>query len=177
MRAASPSQHFENPMNMSPKLRHRARQFAIQAIYQWQMAGGELADIKTQYIANNDYLKVDWEFFVDIITYVFKESTDLDQIIEPLLSKGASSLRPIERAILRLGIIELKHRIDIPFQVIIHEYVALDFEFGAEEGHKLINSILDKLARKIREVPDAGHDASCDASCQSKVKMSGPGQS
>lgn len=138
-------------MSVNPKLRHRARQFAIQAIYQWHMAGGELADIRAQYVATNDYLKVDWEFFHDLITHVFKEVVELDQVIEPLLDQGVESLKPIERAILRLGLVELKHRIDVPFQVVIHEYVDLDFEFGAEEGHKLINSILDKLAREIRK--------------------------
>ncbi len=138
-------------MSVSPKLRHRARQFAIQAIYQWQMAGGELADIRAQYVATNDYLKVDWEFFHDLIAHVFKELVELDNIIEPMLAKGVDSLKPIERAILRLGLVELKYRIDVPFQVVIHEYVDLDFEFGAEEGHKLINSILDKLAREIRK--------------------------
>jgi len=138
-------------MSVNPKLRHRARQFAIQAIYQWQMAGGELADIRAQYVATNDYLKVEWEFFHDLVTHVFKEVVELDQTIEPLLAKGVESLKPIERAILRLGLVELKHRIDVPFQVIVHEYVDLDFEFGAEEGHKLINGILDKLAREIRK--------------------------
>ncbi len=138
-------------MSVNPKLRHRARQFAIQAIYQWQMAGGELADIRAQYVATNDYLKVDWEFFHDLVTHVFKEVVELDQTIEPLLAKGVESLKPIERAILRLGLVELKHRIDVPFQVVVHEYVDLDFEFGAEEGHKLINSILDNLAREIRK--------------------------
>ena len=138
-------------MSVNPKLRHRARQFAIQAIYQWQMAGGELADIRAQYVATNDYLKVEWEFFHDLVTHVFKEVVELDNTIEPLLAKGVESLKPIERAILRLGLVELKHRIDVPFQIIVHEYVDLDFEFGAEEGHKLINGILDKLAREMRK--------------------------
>ncbi len=138
-------------MSVNPKLRHRARQFAIQAVYQWQMAGGELADIRAQYVSMNDYLKVDWEFFHDLVTHVFKEVVELDQMIEPLMAKGVSSLKPIERAILRLGLVELKHRIDVPFQVVVHEYVDLDFEFGAEEGHKLVNGVLDKLAREIRK--------------------------
>ncbi len=138
-------------MDMNPKHRRRARQFAIQAIYQWQIAGGELADIKTQFIATNHYLKVDWDFFIDLITRVLKEVTELDQEISPLLDRGSDSLRPIEKAILRLGLVELKYRLDVPFQVIIHEYVDLDFEFGAEEGHKLINGVLDRLAKKIRQ--------------------------
>lgn len=136
---------------INPKHRRRARQFAVQAIYQWQIAGGDLAELKTQYISNNHYLKVDWEFFVDLITHVLKEVTELDQDILPLVTKGSDTLRPIEKSILRLGLVELKHRLDVPFQVVIHEYVDLDFEFGAEEGHKLINGILDRLAQKFRE--------------------------
>ena len=86
-----------------------------------------------------------------MITRVLKEVTELDQEIDPLLDRGSDSLRPIEKAILRLGLVELKYRLDVPFQVVIHEYIDLDFEFGAEEGHKLINGILDRLAKQIRK--------------------------
>lgn len=137
-------------MNISPKQRNRARRFAIQAIYQWQLAGGQLADIKAQFIATNDYLRVDWPYFSRLVENVLKNLNELDAMINPLMAKGEDTLKPVEKAILRLGTSELKYCIDVPFQVVIAEYVELDFEFGAEEGHKLVNGILDKLSAVLR---------------------------
>lgn len=139
-------------MNISPKQRNRARRFAIQAVYQWQIAGGQLADVKAQFIANNDYLKVDWTFFSRLVDQVFKNLNELDALINPLVDKGEDTLKPIEKSILRLGTAELKYCVDVPFQVVLAEYVELDFEFGAEEGHKLVNAVLNKLAAELRAV-------------------------
>lgn len=137
-------------LGVNPKHRRRAREFLVQALYQWHMAGGELADLQAQFIASNDYQKVEWAFFSELLTYVLKNLDEIDPLIEPLLSKGSDSLKPVERAILRAGLGELKLRLDVPTPVVIHEYVDLAFEFGCEQGHKLINGILDATAKRIR---------------------------
>lgn len=137
-------------MTLSPKQRRRARNFAVQAIYQWQMAGGELAEIKAQYMAKNDFLKVDWVFFQELIDLVLKNVNELDEWINPLITRGEDSINPIEHGILRLATAELKYRIDVPFRVVLDEYIDLAEEYGAEDGHKFVNGVLDKIAAELR---------------------------
>ena len=137
-------------MSLSPKQRHRARTFALQAIYQWQMAGGELSALKAQYMTKNDYLKVDWPFFQDLLDHVLKNVSELDELIAPLIVRGEDTIQPIERAVLRLATVELKYRLDIPFKVVLDEYIDLAANYGSEEGDKFVNAVLDKLAQTLR---------------------------
>lgn len=137
-------------MTVSSKQRRRARNFAIQAIYQWQMAGGELAKIKAQFMTQNDYLKVDWDFFQDLIEHVLKNVNDLDALVAPYVDRGEDSIQSLEKAIMRLAAAELQFRPDVPFKVVLDEYVNLTEEYGAEDGHKFVNGVLDKLAQKLR---------------------------
>ena len=74
----------------------------------------------------------------------------LDEIIEPFLDRPISDLNPIELIILRMGVYELADRPDIPYRVIINECLELAKKFGAEEGYKYVNGVLDKVARKLR---------------------------
>lgn len=139
-------------MSPSPKQRHRARSFAVQAVYQWQVASGELAALKSQYISKNDYLKVDWIFFQNLLDLVLKNLNELDQLIAPYIDRGEDSIHLIERAILRLAVAELKFRLDVPFKVVLDQYIGLAAEFGAEGGDKFVNGVLDKLAKALRSL-------------------------
>lgn len=132
--------------------RHKARRLATQALYTWQMGGQDLSDIDEQYRLEHDMSKVDQEYFNDLLHQVPVHVEELESLIIPHLDRELEQLDPIERAILRLGIYELVHRPDVPYKVVINEGVELAKTFGAEDGHKYVNSILDILAQKLRDV-------------------------
>ena len=129
--------------------RRRARRLLLQALYQWQIADGEILDIIKQFRDENPG-KMDWEYFEEVLTGIPNEVANLEARIAPLLDRDTKSLDPIERALLYLGTYELTHRLDVPYRVVINEAVELAKMFGATESHKYINGVLDKLAPELR---------------------------
>lgn len=136
----------------SPAARRKARSFAMQAIYQWHMAGADLAKIEAEFRADNDMSKVDLEYFHEILHGVPRELSALDQIIKPLLDRDSEEMTPVELSILRLATYEMMHRIDVPYKVVINEAVELAKSFGATDGHKYVNGVVDKIAQQVRTV-------------------------
>ena len=136
----------------SPAARRKARSFALQAIYQWHMAGADLAKIEAEFRADNDMSKVDLEYFHEILHGVPRELSALDQIIKPLLDRDSEEMTPVELSILRLATYEMMHRIDVPYKVVINEAVELAKSFGATDGHKYVNGVVDKIAQQERTV-------------------------
>jgi N utilization substance protein B len=133
-------------------LRRKARHYALQALYQWHMAGAALSDIEAEFRTDYDFEKVDLEFFQDITHNVPAKVDELEALFEPyLIDRSLAELDPIERAVLRLGTYELNERIDVPYKVAINESVALAKKFGAAESHKFVNGVLDKVAKKLRQ--------------------------
>lgn len=133
------------------KARHKARRLATQALYSWQMSGQDLADIDMQYREEHDMSKVDEEYFVELLHQAPKHMAELDEQYASLLDRPIAEVDPVERAILRLGTYELLYRPDVPYRVVINEGVELAKTFGASDGHKYVNSILDGVAHKVRE--------------------------
>ena len=136
----------------SPAARRKARSFALQAIYQWHMAGADLAKIEAEFRADNDMSKVDLEYFHEILHGVPRELSALDQIIKPLLDRDSEEMTPVELSILRLATYEMMHRIDVPYKVVVNEAVELAKSFGATDGHKYVNGVVDKIAQQVRTV-------------------------
>ena len=136
----------------NPAARRKARHYGMQALYQWQMTKDAVAEIELQFLADYDFAKVDVEYFHDIIHHVPANLEELEQAFIPHLDRAIDDLDPIERALLRLGSYELVKRIDIPYKVVINESVALAKKFGATDGHKYINGVLDKLAQDVRAI-------------------------
>ncbi len=136
----------------NPGARRKARHYAIQALYQWDMAGASLNNIEAEFLADNDMNHVDVEYFRDILKGVPSNLTELDEMLMPCLSRDMSDVTPVEKAILRLAAFELAHRIDVPYKVVINESVELSKKFGATESHKFINGALDQLAQTVRIV-------------------------
>ena len=130
--------------------RRRARRALVQAVYQWQMADGDLVRIEADFLSSGSLDKADVEFFRELLGATLTNVGELDEQLLPLLDRELSSLDQIELAVLRLGALELKDRIDIPYPVVISEYVELAKTFGAEDGHKYVNGVLDKLALTLR---------------------------
>ena len=140
----------------SPAARRKARRFAVQALYQWHMAGADLSQIEAEFRTDNDMSKVDLEYFHDILHGVPRNVEGLDKKVEPLLDRRLDEMTPVELAVLRLASYEMCHRIDVPYKVVINEAVELAKTFGATDGHKYINGVLDKLAQRERTVEIRG---------------------
>lgn len=135
---------------MSAK-RSRARRLAMQALYQWQMTGQNVADIEAQFLTERDMAGADLSYFQELLHQIPVRLTDLDGEIAPLLDRKLEQVDPVERAVLRIGTYELIARPDVPYRVVINEAVALTKLFGAEQSHRYINGVLDKLARRLRQ--------------------------
>jgi N utilization substance protein B len=136
---------------MSEK-RSQARKHAVQAIYQWQMAGQDVADIINQFLEEQDLNSFEIPYFQDLLKGVPRHLEELDELIKPTLNRTIESVDPVERAILRLGAYELSHKPEVPYRVVINEAVELAKVFGAEQGHKFVNGVLDQVAKKVRAV-------------------------
>jgi len=132
------------------KARSRARQRAVQALYQWQLTAQNLGEIETQFLEEREMGKADLEFFHELLHEVPARLDELDGLLTPLLDRPLPQVDPVERAILRMGCYELKFRLDTPYRVVINEAVELAKVFGGEQGHKYVNSVLDKVARQVR---------------------------
>tara|TARA_R110001599_G_scaffold351822_1_gene584787 strand:+ start:124710 stop:125162 length:453 start_codon:yes stop_codon:yes gene_type:complete len=132
--------------------RRKARHYGMQALYQWHMAGASLADIEAEFRADYDFSHVDLEYFQALLHGVPACVDELEATFEPLLDRKLTDLDPIERTLLRMGTFELAQRQDVPYKVVINEAVALTRKFGATDGHKYINGVLDKVARVLRKV-------------------------
>lgn len=131
-------------------LRHNARQYALQAIYQWQLSGTPILEIESQFVQYHVTKKVDLEYFKEVISGVAKNQHELDNFISPFIERGIHEVDPIELAILRIATYEFAKRLDVPYRVIINEGLELAKKFGSIEGFKFINSVLDRVARQLR---------------------------
>jgi len=133
------------------KKRSQARHHAVQAIYQWQVAGQDIKDIRNQFVADQKPDSFELAYFETLLHGVPAHLDELDELLGPYLDRSIESVDPVERAILRLGTFELRFQLEVPYKVIINESIELSKVFGAEQGHKYVNGVLDKLARQLRK--------------------------
>ncbi len=134
---------------MQSALRTRARRLAMQALYQWDLSGSDLAAIEVQFHAEEDFGKADRDYFHELLHQVPARMDEIDAAYAPGLDRPVRELDPVERAVLRLATYELMVRIDVPYRVIINEAVNLAKKFGAEQSFKYINGVLDRTARTL----------------------------
>lgn len=132
--------------------RRRARHYALQALYQWTMTRAPLNEIEAGFRVDNDFSHVDGEYFHALLTGVTQHSNELDTQFEAKLDRALNDLDPIERNLLRMGVYELRDRIDVPYKVVINECIALAKKFGATDSFRYVNGILDKVARDLRQL-------------------------
>ena len=133
-------------------LRNRrwARRFALQALYQWEVTRQPMTDIENQFKDDKDIDRVDPEYFKDVLHGVVEQHDVIEVYIKRYIDRPLTELDPVELSILRLGIYELLKRPDVPYRVILNEGLELGKMFGATDGYKFVNGILDKVAREIR---------------------------
>jgi N utilization substance protein B len=140
------------PQHLLAARRRKARHYALQALYQWQIAGQGLNDIEAQFLTDYDMTNVDVEFFHDLVHNIPSQVAELQERFEKHLDRGIDELDPIELSLLRMGSYELLRRIDVPYKVAINETVNLAKRFGATDGYRYINGVLDKVAMECRAV-------------------------
>jgi N utilization substance protein B len=130
--------------------RRQARSLAMQALYSWHIAGQPLNEIEAQFRVDNDFSTVDGAYFHEILHGVPRQKTEIDAAFLPCLDRALEEVDPVELAILRLSTFELMNRQDVPYRVVINEGIELAKVFGATDGHKFVNGVLDKLAPRLR---------------------------
>ena len=130
--------------------RRKARQYLVQALYQWQLNKSPTQAIQDQFCNNQSMKKVDKDYFIEVLHAIPRQIAQLDEQLGPHLDRPLNELSPTELAILRLGCYELGQRLDIPFKVVINEAIELAKRFGADDSHRYINGVLDKLAPHLR---------------------------
>jgi N utilization substance protein B len=152
--------------------RSEARRYALLALYQWQLSAGDPAEIVRQFLGDPDWAaalgadllgqsteqgdapaeppRYDAQLFSELVRGVSEHADAIDEALRPLLDRAVTSLDPVERNILRIGTYELLYSPQLPVGVIINEAVNLAREFGATDGHRYVNGVLDKLARRVR---------------------------
>ena len=132
--------------------RTNARKAAVQALYQWQMTGQSLIDIERQFLEEERLKDAQKSYFTELFHGVPKNLEAIDLVLSEFVDRPVDMIDPVERAILRMGVYELLHRLDMPYRVVLNEGINLAKYFGADGSHKYVNGILDKVAQQKRAV-------------------------
>lgn len=135
----------------TPAARGKARRFALQALYQMKLTGCGAAEVERQFLQDHEMKRVDTEYLHELLEGISTNNDALLVLIASKLDRKLDELDPVELAALLISSFELVHRIDIPYRVAINEGVELAKQFGAAESHKLVNSVLDEIARHCRQ--------------------------
>lgn len=135
---------------MNPKERHRARGIIIQALYEKDISKNEDQQIIAGFLIDNPQLKFDRSYFQTSFIAIARDLLEIDKLYTKYLDRAFSALDPVSKAILRLASFELKYQLEIPHKVVLNEAIDLAKNYGAQDSHKFINGILDKLAKEIR---------------------------
>ncbi|MFT7178280.1 MAG: N utilization substance protein B [Oceanospirillaceae bacterium] len=135
-----------------PDRRRAARELALQALYQVHMSGATAIEVQAEFLADQDFQQADKRMFGQLLRGVAAQRESLDTMIEQHLDRKLSDLDPIELNVLRMGAYELSDSVSVPYRVVINECIELAKVFGATDGHKYVNSILDKVAINHRAV-------------------------
>ena len=130
--------------------RSRAREFALQALYQYIVSGNEPAaiDLFTRDLAG--FHKADVAHYDAVLHGCITTAEDLDKLIEPKLDRKLAEISPIEHAVMWIGVYEFLHCMDVPWRVVLNECIELAKEFGGTDGHKYVNAVLNGLAPQLR---------------------------
>lgn len=137
--------------------RHRARELALQGVYQWRVSGTEAADIEKHMQGEKNLGRYDKPMFSKLLRGVIAQHDDLQVLLAPHLDRPLEELSTVELAVLLVAAFELSQQLDVPYKVVINEAVELAKTFGGTDGHKYVNGVLDKLAPKVRAVEFANN--------------------
>lgn len=130
--------------------RSRAREFALQALYQ-HLVGGQDAESIDQFTRGlSGFHKADSVHYYALLHGCIREAAELDALIVPLLDRKLQEISPIEHAVMWIGAYELRHVAEVPWRVVLNECIELAKDFGGTDGHKYVNAVLNGVAPKLR---------------------------
>ena len=138
------------PQGIDLAARSRARRRALQAVYAWQVSGGNVRDVIAQFAHEQAREVADLAYFEDLVRGVLARSAELDAALAAHVDRDVAQVDQIERAVLRIAAYELLHRPDVPYRVVINEAIDTAKRFGSEHGHAYVNGVLDKAAAEWR---------------------------
>ena len=127
-----------------------ARKLALQALYRWQLNSCPWQDLVQEFGEAEDMARADRDYFRSLVEGVARDSATLDVRLAAFSDREPRLLDPIEHAILLIGLYELTAHQEVPYRVAINEAVGLAKRFGATDGHKFVNAVLDRAARELR---------------------------
>lgn len=130
--------------------RHRAREFALQGLYQWQVGGQDVSAIRLQAAGVPGFSRADETLYSALLEQTLTHAETLRADLTPHISREWTEISPIERGVLLLGACELRYHPETPYRVVINECIELAKTFGGTEGHKFVNGVLDKTAAVLR---------------------------
>lgn len=140
----------DNPVPAAGGSRRGSRRVAMQALYQWLLADTETTDLVRQFEGTGRLGDCDTEYFRILVQGVLADPDGLEAVIAPYLDRPPAQLDAVERAILLLGVFELRERLEVPYRVVLNEALELAKRFGAQDGHRFVNGVLDRAARELR---------------------------
>ncbi|MBT8443096.1 MAG: transcription antitermination factor NusB [Gammaproteobacteria bacterium] len=132
---------------MTTGARHGARRLLVQALYQHQISASDASALRDQFTQSTDFEHADGDYFFALLDEIVKDPAVLDERIDTFADRPVSQIDPVERAILWIGVAELRSHPEVPPKVVINEAVELAKEFGAEDSHRYVNAILDGAAK------------------------------
>lgn len=135
---------------MKPSPRRKARELAVQAVYSWQLSENSVSDVEVHFLTENAKRRFEIEYFQKVLRGVTSQVGSLDSAIEPHVDRPLAEIDHIEKAILRVAIFELSHCLDVPYRVVINEAIELAKLFAADDSHKFVNGVLDKVVKLVR---------------------------
>ncbi len=137
-------------MPLDPAARRRTRRIMVQLLYQWGLTQDDIASLQQQFEQEVVSKDADREYFVAILEPLFEKMDTIDRLITDHKGDQVHTISLVEQSVLRLAVFELVHRMDIPAPVIINEALDLNKRFGAPEGHRFINAVLDIMLQELR---------------------------
>jgi len=144
-----------SPRQKATRARSVARRQLMQALYQWQLSGQPWQDVYQQFASAPEFGQADGEYFREALMQVVNGATALDEDLARHAEIPPVQMDPVEHAILLLGLWELVNRLDVPYRVVINESVELAKRFGATDGHRFVNAVLDR-ASMVHRAPERG---------------------
>lgn len=134
-----------------PKSSRRwSRELALQGLYEHYVGKQDPVSIRLRVESDDDFKRCDKDFFREMWRGLIEDWEALIALVQPHIDRPFAEVSPIERGNIIIGAWELKHRLDIPYRVVINESVELAKSFGGTDGHKWVNGVLDKLAPELR---------------------------
>ena len=130
--------------------RSASRELALQALYQWQIGGQGGQDVLLEFLAERMAPGADEAYFKELVMQATGRSAELDAALGEFSDRPVAQLDPIEHGILLVGLYELAHRPEVPWRVVINEAVELCRRYGGSDGHRFVNALLDRAARRYR---------------------------